>query len=69
MSPGGGGRGVEDEEWMKRICPCFTPSRIALAEGAREALSLHGTLSTVFFFVFFFFKQETIRHSRYMIFT
>ncbi len=38
---------------MKRICPCFTPSRIALAEGAREAISLRGTLSTRFFFVVF----------------
>ncbi len=26
---------------MKRICPCFTPSRIALAEGARETGFLH----------------------------
>ncbi len=31
---------------MKRICPCFTPSRITLAEGARETVSLGGTLST-----------------------
>ncbi len=38
------------EEWMNRICPCFTPSRIALAEGARETVSLGGTLSTRFFF-------------------
>ncbi len=37
---------------MKRICPCFTPSRIALAEGARETVSLHGTLSIRFFFFF-----------------
>ncbi len=44
----GGGGGVE--EWMKRICPCYTPSRIALAEGARETVSLRGTLSTRFFF-------------------
>ncbi len=59
------------EEWMKRICPCLTPSRIALAEGARETVSLRGTLSTLFFFFFFFFffKQETVRHSRYKIFT
>ncbi len=35
---------------MKRICPCFTPSRIALAEGARETVSLRGTF-------FFFFLQ------------
>ncbi len=28
-------------EWlrMKHICPCFTPSRIALAESARETVS------------------------------
>ncbi len=32
---GGGGR-----EWMRRICPCFTPSRIALVESARETVSL-----------------------------
>ncbi len=25
---------------MKRICPCFTPSRIALAEGARETVAV-----------------------------
>ncbi len=53
------------EEWMKRICPCYTPSRIALAEGARETVSLRGTLSARFFF----FKQETVRHPRYKIFT
>ncbi len=45
-------RGGVVEEWMKRICPCFTPSRIALAEGARETVSLRGTLSTRFFFLF-----------------
>ncbi len=44
-----GGEG-EVEEWMKRICPCFTPSRIVLAEGAREIVYLRGTLSTRFFF-------------------
>ncbi len=27
-------------EWMKCICPCFTPSRIALTESAREIVSL-----------------------------
>ncbi len=32
----GGGGG------MKHICPCFTPSRIALAESARE----NGVFST-----------------------
>ncbi len=26
--------------WMKRICPCFTPSRIALTESTRETISL-----------------------------
>ncbi len=38
------------KEWMKRIYPCFTPSRIALAESARETVSLLrlGTLSTTF---------------------
>ncbi len=50
---GGGGGGRCVEEWMKRICPCFTPSRIALAEGARETVSLHGMLSSRFFFFFF----------------
>ncbi len=38
---------------MKRICLCFTPSRIALAEGTRETVSLRGTLSTCFFLGFF----------------
>ncbi len=42
---------------MKRICPCYTPSRIALAEGARETVSLRGKLSTRFFFFFFFYKR------------
>ncbi len=45
------------EEWMKRICQCFTPSRIALAEGARGTVSLRGTLSTRFFFFFFSNKR------------
>ncbi len=40
---------------MKRICPCFTPFRIALAEGARETGSLRGTLST---FLGFFFQTR-----------
>ncbi len=36
---------------MKRICPCFTPSRIALAESARDTVSLPRLtmLSTRFF--------------------
>ncbi len=40
------------KEWMKRICPCFTPSRIALAESARETIIFPrlGKLSTRFFF-------------------
>ncbi len=67
VSPAVGGGGLGVEEWMKRICPCYTPSRIALAEGARETVSLRGKLSTRFFF--FFFKQETVWHSRYKIFT
>ncbi len=43
--------GARMKEWMKRICPCFTPSRIALAESVRETVSLPriGTLSTLFF--------------------
>ncbi len=60
QSGGGGGGGGVVEEWMKRICPCYTPSRIALAEGARETVSLRGKLSTCFFFFCFFFKQETV---------
>ncbi len=41
------------KEMMKCICPCFTPSRIALMEGARETVSLQRlTLSTLFIFVF-----------------
>ncbi len=32
------GGGVK--EWMKCICPCFTPSRIALTESAQETVSL-----------------------------
>ncbi len=62
VSPAGGVLGGV-EGWMKRICPCYTPSRIALAEGARETVSLRGKLSI------FFFKQETVWHSRYKIFT
>ncbi len=40
-----GGGGVGMKEWMKRICLCFTPSWIALAESARE------TFLTLGFFV------------------
>ncbi len=43
---------------MKRICPCFTPSRIALAEGARETVSLRGTLSTFYAFFTFFSNKR-----------
>ncbi len=59
LGGGGGGGGWGVEEWMKHICPCFSLSRIALAEGAREAVSLRGTLSTRFFF-FFFFKNKRL---------
>ncbi len=33
-----GGRLGAMNEWMKGICLCFTPSRIALAEGTRETV-------------------------------
>ncbi len=38
-------------ELMKRTCSCFTPSRIALVESARETVSLQrlAMLSTEFF--------------------
>ncbi len=41
------------KEWMKRVCPCFSPSRIALTESAREKVSLSqlGKLSTRLFFL------------------
>ncbi len=47
---------------MKRFCPCFTPSRIALAESFRETVSLPrlAMLSTHFFSL----EQET-----FLIFT
>ncbi len=61
VSPPGGGGGGGVEEWMKRICPCYTPSRIALAEGARETVSLRVSFQLVFFYLFIFlFKQETV---------
>ncbi len=28
------------KEWIKRICPCFNPSRFVLKESARETASL-----------------------------
>ncbi len=34
---GGGG---EMKEWMKRICPCFSPSQIALVKSTREIVSI-----------------------------
>ncbi len=40
---GGGGStviGVGMKEWMKRVCLCFTPSRLALTGRARETVSL-----------------------------
>ncbi len=57
----GVGRGL----WMKHICPCFTLSRIALAESARQTVSLclFAMLSTRCFIL----EQESLRHSRYMI--
>ncbi len=60
--PGGGGGGGL---WMKHICPCFTLSRITLAESARQTVSLPrlAMLSTRCFIL----EQETLRHSRYMI--
>ncbi len=51
----GGGWGLK--EWMKCICPCFTPSQIALAEGARETVSL--SVSRFFFFLVNSLCQET----------
>ncbi len=47
----GGGGVLWDEgmkEWMKRIC--FTPSRIALAESARETVSQYAFIR--FFYLF-----------------
>ncbi len=35
---------------MKRMCSCFTPSRIALAEGALETVSLPPYAFNSFFF-------------------
>ncbi len=60
--PGGGGGGGRTK---KHICPCFTPSWIALAESARETVSLPWfvMLSTRFISL----EQETLLHSRYMI--
>ncbi len=44
--------GLVMKEWMKRICPCFIPYRIALTESSEETVSLprlRYTLSTRFF--------------------
>ncbi len=41
------------KEWMKHICPCFTPSRIVLMESARETVSLPQHFQLFFFFFFF----------------
>ncbi len=60
VSPGG----ITNER-MKRICPCFTPPRIALAESARETCLFRGSLC--FQTVFFCLEQETLQHSHYMI--
>ncbi len=41
VSRGGEGNlGFGMKEWRKRIIPCFTPSRIALTDSARETVSL-----------------------------
>ncbi len=45
---------VCEKEWMKIIFPCFTPSRIALTESARETV-FRGSVR--FQLVFFFFSQ------------
>ncbi len=56
--------GITNER-MKRICPCFTPPRIALAESARETCLFRGLLC--FQNGFFYLEQETLQHSHYMI--
>ncbi len=69
----GGGGGVRDgcgdvgmKEWLKRTCPCFTPSRIALKESARETVSLLrlGTLSkfTLYDLADFYVESVTAHH-------
>ncbi len=40
VDQGVGWVGGFDRLWMKRNCPCFTPSRIVLADSARETVSL-----------------------------
>ncbi len=44
------------KEWMKRICPCFTQSRIALTESARETVS---SAARYTFIPLFFFSPQT----------
>ncbi len=60
-----GGVRVVMNKWVKCICLCFTPSRVTLAESARETVFLPrlAMLSARFFCL----EQETLRHSRYMI--
>ncbi len=50
----GGGGGVGMKEWMKRICPSFTRSRITLVESAHL---FHGSICFQLFF--FLFKNKT----------
>ncbi len=64
---GDGGVGGGVEEWLKRICPCLTPSRIALAEGARETVSLRGKLSARFYFIYFFQTRDCKTFTLHMI--
>ncbi len=66
VSPAGGMGGGVIEKWMKRICPCYTPSRIALAEGARETVSIRGKLSTRFFFFFLNKRLYDIHITRFL---
>ncbi len=54
---GGGGGGVGMKEWIQCIYLCFTPSRITLTESAHF---FHGSMCIRL-------KQETVRHSHYMI--
>ncbi len=41
----------------------------SVSNRARETVSFRGTLSARFLFIFYFFKQETVRHPRYKFFT
>ncbi len=42
---------------MKRICPCFTPSRIVLAESTRESFS---SVARYAFNLFFFLSSKRL---------